>query len=328
VRPLIDTRPPTFLDYGHFGVRERGFRPSVRALFILATVAVLAAGCAPRQPSPKTEDSLTSGRIRIVCPDEVSGLIEKERREFLALYPKASIEMVRGTSSEGIRKLFAAGADVAVTTRDLSIDERAAAVRGRLGIEGYGFARDAIVLVAHPGVVVENLTVEDVRRIYDGKAKRWDAFGGPPAEIVPVVQQPGCDLTEAFVLQVMAGGPITASSVYAASDSETVAEVTRRPGAIGYVSLAWAERGGRTMRLSGLAGLPYWKPDLEAIYDSEYPLTRPVSLVVRNDGHPLANGFVTYVSSREGQQIVRDAGLVPTTVPVRFVRRSPMQGEH
>ncbi len=292
-------------------------------------MALLAVGCAPRQPAPKKpEDSLTSGRIRIVCPEEVAGLIEKERSQFETLYPQASIEVVRGTSSEGIRKLFAAGADLAVTTRDLSIDERAAAVRGRLGVEGYGFARDAIVLIAHPGVVVENLTVEDVRRIYDGKAIRWDAFGGPPAGIVPVVQKPGCDLTEAFVLQVMAGGPIAAKSVYAANDSEAVAEVVGRPGAIGYVSLAWAERGARTLRISGLAGLPYWKPDLEAVYKSDYPLTRPVSLVVRNDGRPLANGFITFVSSREGQQIVRDAGLVPTTVPVRFVRRSPMQGEH
>ena len=284
-------------------------------------------GCTPRHPAPKPEDSLTSGRIRIVCPADVGGLIEKEREAFSALYPDAHIEMVRGTSSEGIRELFSARAELAVTTRDLSAEERSAATRAKLGVEGYGVARDGIVLVVHSGSAVENLTVEDVRHIYEGQATRWSAFGGPADEIVPVAQTPG-DLTEAFVLQVMAGNPIQARSLIAGSDSATVAEVIRHPGAIGYVTLGWADRGATALRLSSLQGLPYWKPDLEAVYQGEYPLTRAVTLLVRTNGHPLANGFVTYVTSRDGQKIVKDAGLVPTTVPVRFVRRSPMKSEH
>jgi phosphate transport system substrate-binding protein len=294
---------------------------------LLAAAAVLAFGCAPRHPAPGPEDSLTSGRIRIVCPADVARLIEKERVAFSTLYPDAHIELVRGTSSEGIRELFSARAELAVTTRDLSPDERGAATRARLGVEGYGVARDGIVLVVHPGSPVENLTVEDVRRIYEGKVTRWSAFGGPADEIVPVAQTPG-DLTEAFVQQVMAGNPIQARSVIAGSDSETVAEVRRRPGSIGYVTLGWADRGAMSLRLSSLQGLPYWKPDLEAVYQGEYPLTRAVTLLVRTSGHPLANGFVTYVTSRDGQQIVKEAGLVPTTVPVRFVRRSPMKSGH
>jgi len=262
-----------------------------------------------------------------VCPSDVAGLIEKEAEAFASLYPDAHIEMVRGTSSEGIRELFSARAELAVTTRDLSGDERAAATRARLGVEGYGIARDGIVVIAHSGSAVENLTVEDVRHIYEGSVARWSAFGGPAEEIIPVAQTPG-DLTEAFVEKVMAGNPIQARSVIAGSDSEAVAEVMRRPGAIGYVTLGWADRGATALRLSSLQGLPYWKPDLEAVYQGEYPLTRAVTLLVRTNGHPLANGFVTYVTSRDGQQIVKDAGLVPSTVPVRFVRRSPMRSDH
>ena len=43
---------------------------------------------------------------------------------------------------------------------------------------------------------------------------------------------------------------------------------------------------------------------------------------------PLAKGFVTFITSRDGQKIVHQAGRVPTTVPVRFVRRSPLLGTH
>jgi hypothetical protein len=53
-----------------------------------------------------------------------------------------------------------------------------------------------------------------------------------------------------------------------------------------------------------------------------------MNLYVRPKGPPLANGFITFITSHEGQVIVRDQGLVPTAVPIRFVRRSPMVGSH
>jgi len=49
---------------------------------------------------------------------------------------------------------------------------------------------------------------------------------------------------------------------------------------------------------------------------------------VRAGGAQLGNGFITFVTSGDGQALVHDYGLVPTAVPVRFVRRSPMLGTH
>jgi phosphate transport system substrate-binding protein len=274
------------------------------------------------------EDSLTSGRILIVCASEASALISRERDAFVALYPEATIEVRSGPSREAIRTLFGAEADLGVITRELEPAERVAASRGGLELEGYRFARDALVMVVHPGNRVENLALEELRRIYDGRAVRWSELGGPALEIEPVIQAPESDITEFFVQQVMNGQPIRARARYAASDSEVVDAVARRAGAVGYVSLAWADRGARALRLASLTGLPYRRPDLETVYGGEYPLTRFLSLYARPDGPRLANGFITYVTSIDGQRIVRESGLVPTTVPVRFVRRSGMQSTH
>jgi hypothetical protein len=49
---------------------------------------------------------------------------------------------------------------------------------------------------------------------------------------------------------------------------------------------------------------------------------------VRAAGAKLANGLITFVTSIDGQRIVQQAGYVPTAVPVRFVRRSPLLGTH
>ena len=63
--------------------------------------------------------------------------------------------MRTGTSREAVRALFAAECDLAVITRELDVEERAAAVRGRLELEGYRFARDAVVPIVHPSNPVQ-----------------------------------------------------------------------------------------------------------------------------------------------------------------------------
>jgi len=264
----------------------------------------------------------------MVCASEAGALMAREREAFQTLYPDARIDQRDSTSRDAIRALFAAEGDVAVITRDLAPEERAAAVRGRLELEGYRFARDAVVMVVHPGNPVENLTVDELKRIYDGEAKRWSEFGGRDVAILPVVQPETADITECFVQQVTSGVSIQARSIPARGDSEVVATVLREPGAVGYVSLAWADRGARALRLASLKGLAYWKPDLEAVYRGEYPLTRFFNLYVRPSGRPLANGLITFVTSIDGQRLVQESGFVPTAVPVRFVRRSPLLGTH
>lgn len=326
---MIDKRHQTFLDFLHFGVRERGIRSSVQApLLFVAVLGLLAAGCTPVPERKPREDSLTSGRITIVVPPELVTLMERQRDAFVALYPTAEIRLEAGGSSEGVRRLYGATCDLAVLTRELEPDERAAAVRGGLELEGYRFARDAVVAVVHPDNRVENLTLEDLRHVYSGEAKRWSEFGGADRAIEPVVRTDAPDLNEAFVQQVMQGTSVEAPSHRAESDSEVVALVRNRPGAVGYVSLSWADSGARALRLARLAGLPFLKPDLEAIHDGDYPMSRYMNLYVRSSGPPLANGFITFVTSREGQMIVHEHGLLPTAIPIRFVRRSRMQGSH
>jgi phosphate transport system substrate-binding protein len=271
---------------------------------------------------------MTTGRISVVCASEAAPVIEKERSAFVDLYPQASLGVTRGRSSEGVRALFAAECDLAVLSRELTPEERGAAVRGRLELEGYRFAKDAVVVIVHPSCPVENLALDVLKGIYEGRIVNWSELGAPAGAIVPVFPSPESDLGDFFVERVMQGEPVRAHVLVATGDSAVVATVASRPGAIGFVSLAWADRGAKTLRLSSLTGLPYWKPDLEAVYEGDYPLSRTLAFYLRASGPRLAHGFVTYVTSLDGQQIVHESGLVPTSVPVRFVRRSPLRGAH
>ena len=323
---MFDKRRAWFIDFACFGVPGTGRQVPVRALLPLLTAACTC-GCSAPGGSARVEDSLTSGRIAIACTREARPLIDRELAALVKLYPLAEIRVVDRTSRDAVRALFGAQCDVAVIARELDPVERGAAVRGRLELEGYRFAKDAVVVVVHPSNPVENLAFDDLRGIYEGRIKEWAKLGGPAAGIEPVIPPAESDVTEFFVERVMGGQPIRAPVLREESDSAVVASVARRPHAIGFVSLA-AESGAKRLRLSALAGLPYWAPDLEAVHRGDYPLTRYFNFYVRASAPPLAGGLITFVTSIDGQRVVREAGLVPTSVPVRFVRRSPMRSAH
>lgn len=323
---VIDNVVRRFLNSVCFGVRVGASR---RWPWVSVLAVSLLSGCAPQSaPGNKAEESFTSGRIQVACAPEAYHLVAQEGAQFHALYPGATIEIEATPSRGAIAALFAARADLAVVTRELEPEEREAAVRGRLEVGIYVFARDAVVVVVHPDNPVENLGLDDLRRIYRGEIRRWSQLGGEDVPVEPVVQSPDSDIYEYMMQKVMGGQAVIAPSIIAASDSEVVRLVARNPRAIGYVSLGSVTDSVRPLRLATLVGLPYWKPDLEAVYRGDYPLTRFFYMCAREQGPRLVDGFITYVTSRDGQRTVRDVGLVPTTVPVRFVRRGPLMDAH
>jgi phosphate transport system substrate-binding protein len=274
------------------------------------------------------EESYSAGRITVIATASAGSLSRDLTRAFQAQYPQVRVELRVGTSRDAIRALYAAEAQVAVTAREVLPDERRAAVQGGLELTGYRFARDALVIVVNPGLGVENLSLEEVRALYRGDIRSWSEFGGPRVAVVPMVQPPESEPSEFFREAVMRGEPMNAPAHRVDSDSAMAAAVASRPGSVGYLTLPWARREAQALRVSALRGLPYVAPDLESIHQGSYPLARDYYLYVREGESRPGEGFVTFVTSGEGQKLVRDAGLVPATVPVRFVRRSSMKSSH
>src|SRR5262245_16852868 len=215
-----------------------------------ALAAACLGGCTPRSGPARVEDSLTSGRILIVCSEDARDLITRERDAFRALYPQAQIELREGTSRQAVGALFAARCDLAVLTRELMPEERAAATRGRLELEGYPIARDAVVALVNPANPVQNITLQELRGIYRGEITNWAALGGANRPIRVVVRSPETDITSYFIEVVLGGEPIAAASIYETADSTVAERVRSGPDAIGYVTLAGVADGCRSLRIA------------------------------------------------------------------------------
>ena len=243
-----------------------------------AAAALTLSGCAPQSKVPPKRDDVTSGHITIVSSPEALGEVEGCTREFQRLYPDAHITVTAGSSRNAVAALFGARADMAVITREIVPEERRAAVDGRLEIESFRFARDAAVMIVNAANPLDQITIDDVRRIYHGEVTRWDELGGRAGAIEPVIQPVDADLTEFFVEEVLAGGAVSARSLGGTDDADVVRTVLSHPGAIGYVTMAGANAAAgqsvKPLKLAALKGLPYYAPDLEMVHDGKYPVTR------------------------------------------------------
>ncbi len=276
------------------------------------------------------EDTETTGRISIVTSADLHPLVAQEVAAFRAAYPSAVLELAEPQpSGQVVSPLLAGRADVVVTGRELEQEERDMARRAGIEVEGHRIAQDASCVVVASGNPVVNVTLGELQRIWLAEIRDWSALGGRNERIVPVLPPLYVDRARAFVQRVMNGQPLRAASLMEVSDSAVAARVARTPGAIGVVPLSLASSPGvRALHLSALEGLPYVEPDMETVHEGRYPLTHPVHLYLRTRRPRLAGGFLTFVASQPGQELVLASGRVPTSVPLRFVRRSPMLGSH
>ena len=62
-----------------------------------------------------------------------------------------------------------------------------------------------------------------------------------------------------------------------------------------------------------------FKPYQAYIALGDYPMTRPVYLILSEPRTGLASGFTSFVSSDRGQRIILKSGLLPVTQPVQIV---------
>jgi phosphate transport system substrate-binding protein len=110
--------------------------------------------------------------------------------------------------------------------------------------------------------------------------------------------------------------------------------VEKNKNAIGIISVNWISENTDSIsnnfldrvNVIGLTseldpeGSYYYKPYAAYIADNSYPFTREIYMITRETFDGLGSGFVRFVAGEKGQRIVLKAGLVPATMPIRFVQ--------
>lgn len=184
-------------------------------------------------------------------------------------------------------------------------------------------AIDGLVVFTHPDISIPGLSVDQLQDIYKGKITNWKQVGGPDLPIVPFARDPKV----ATLLNELLGKDANqvSSKVQLIRDyTEAIRRVSSTPGGISFGANA-PIIGQQTIRPLAIAkanSQEYVQPFIEegkrvntaAMRDGSYPITRRLFVVIREDGtidELAGKAYTNMLLSKEGQQIVEKAGLIP-----------------
>jgi phosphate transport system substrate-binding protein len=108
-----------------------------------------------------------SGKITIAGSSSVSPVMEKLKEAYLDINTNATIEINQSDSTIGMNSVATDICDIGMASRELKESEIAK------GLTTTTIAIDGIVVIVNNENTVDNLTTEQVRKIYMGEAVKW-----------------------------------------------------------------------------------------------------------------------------------------------------------
>jgi phosphate transport system substrate-binding protein len=170
-------------------------------------------------------------------------------------------------------------------------------------------ARDGLAVYVHDSNAVSQLTIEQLRAIYQGDVTNWKAVGGADAPIVLYSRENSSGTYVFFKDHVLKGEDFAAGAQTLPGTAAVVNAVSREKKGIGYGGAAYA-RGVKEVGIVGQDGQA-WAPSAENVKSGKYPLSRPLFMYTRGKPSGEARDFMDFCLSDEGQAIVTQVGYFP-----------------
>lgn len=273
-----------------------------RAKRTIVILSLALAGCSGSIGPPAATPDVLS--LHILTTPATSALIQELAAEYA---PRNAVFNLRSVtlSWDGIaQQLLAGQASYALTTHLPPV----------AGLWTAPIGYDALAIIVPSAMPVDALTLDQVRRLFQGQIAAWDELGGPSLPVTVVVQEPGSDASQTFNAQVMGAQRVTLGARLALSSASMVELVAQTPGAIGYVSIAALENGVRAVPLRAENG-PAVELSRESVTGGDYPLRTPILVTGLSQPEEDSDFYAwfAWMQSPEGQAIIsrRYAALHP-----------------
>ncbi|MEW5952731.1 MAG: phosphate ABC transporter substrate-binding protein [Bacillota bacterium] len=269
-------------------------------MFLVALGLILAmtlAGCGQtaqdKEPAGGNESKL-SGSITVAGSTSVQPLSEELAEAFNKIQPDVTINVQGGGSSQGVKAAETGIAQIGASSRNLKESEMG------LGLDTHKIAIDGIAIVVHPSNNIEDITLEQVRKVFSGEITTWEELGGAGGEISVVTREEGSGTRGAFEEMVMGEDKISNKAVTQPSNGGIRSSVSIDPKAIGYLSTGYVDNSVKGIKIEGV------EPNMETIRDGSYKVARPFLYLTKGEVDEVTQAFIDFVLSKEGQDIVAE----------------------
>lgn len=298
--------------------------------WILAFICILSAivsSC-----SEKTHETPTQGSLVMMTAEDIYPVIDLQVQTFTRIYEKAKITDLQTSTRDAVVQMLNDSVKLIVIPRELNAEEKKIVQKNSLDISSIKIAYDGVAVIVNERNGVKNITVQMLHDIVSGKVTSWSSVPGSHLSSATVVgiQNQNSGVYEFVHQRIIPGDSFTNQVNICASIPDVISTVSEHPNAIGFIPISWLKDQPNTIavlavgdpafkRDSTSTTMEYFTPEQAYIYQTYYPLSRPVYLYTHNSGGGVALGFASFAAGAEGQKIIVKNGLVPATMPVRLV---------
>ena len=243
-------------------------------------------------------------KLIVTGSSTVAPLISEMGKRFEAQNPDIRVDVQTGGSSRGLSDTDRGLADIGMVSRALKEEE----LQER---QGYIVALDGISPIVHADNPLTEIDSEDVVAIYTGEIDNWKELGGSDAPIAVINKAEGRSTLELFLKHFKLEPEQIQASAIIGDNQQGIKTVSGNPDAIGYVSIgaaAYSIEQGVPIQLLNLDGV---EASVDRVIDGSFPLSRPLSLVVKGEPTPLAQEFLDFALAEENHDLIREQNFVP-----------------
>lgn len=272
--------------------------------FVAMLIFVLAAcGNQGGNSNNQSDDGGTEGSIVLSGSSALQPLAAAAAEEFMNSNAGAQVQVQGGGSGTGLSQV--SQGQVAIGNSDVFAEEKDGIPADEL--VDHKVAVVGMAAVVNPEVGIDNITKEDLIKVFTGEITNWKDLGGADQEIT-LVNRPDSSGTRATFVKYALDGAIPAEGITEDSSSRVLKLVNETPGAIGYLAFSYIDDSVTKLKLDGVEATD------ENVQNGDYPIWAYEHMYTKGEPTGLAKEFLDFMLSEEIQNnLVPSQGYISAT---------------
>ncbi|MGE3063629.1 MAG: PstS family phosphate ABC transporter substrate-binding protein [bacterium] len=246
-----------------------------------------------------------AGDITMSGSTTVFPIAQLAAERFMENNEDINISVRGGGSGVGITDIMLGRVDIGNASRSIKTKELKQAKENGINIVETVVANDGIAIVINPSNGINELTLEQAKKIFTGEISNWKQLGGKSMPIVAISRDVSSGTFEVFKELVLRGGKVREDALLLASNNAVASNVAETPGAIGYIGFGFLSDKIKALKIDNV------EPSEKTVNDGTYKIARKLYMYTNGSPKGEVKSFIDFILSEDGQEIVKETGYIP-----------------